>query len=413
MSGEAALGNRGVILLAIASAIVTANAYYIHPIIGPVADSFGVGDGLVGAVPALNQAALALGVLLLLPLGDRISNRRLVVLCIAAQVVALLVMALARDFRIFVAGSTLLGFFTITPYLLPAYASKRVDPARLGFVTAVLTTGVVAGVQLSRVTSGALGEYVGWRAVYWLAAGLMFTAMLVLPLLMDEEERAVDAEAAPYPDLLRSLRGLAMQNGPVMVSGLIQGLSFAQFLACWLGIGLYFTSEELDLGTDTVGYLALFSAIGLLTTPQLGKWADRLGAAKARLAMVLLQLVGVALLALVELRWWAILLPIVVLSIAGPLIDITGRMTTLSQPPAARTRLMSLYITLMFLGGGLGSGCGTYAYELGGWRGTLGLCLSLSVVICLLALWQQRVVLRRHAMVAVSAPSPRTGSDED
>ncbi|MEM9397861.1 MAG: MFS transporter, partial [Pseudomonadota bacterium] len=72
------LSNRGIFMLAVASAFVTANAYYIHPIIGRVADSFGVGNGLVGIVPALNQFALALGVLLLLPLGDRMSNRRLV-----------------------------------------------------------------------------------------------------------------------------------------------------------------------------------------------------------------------------------------------------------------------------------------------------------------------------------------------
>lgn len=118
--------------LAIAAAVVTANAYYIHPIIGDVADSFGVSHSAIGIVPALNQLALAIGIFLLLPLGDRFSNRRLTILFTVGQCAGLGVMTLAPGLILFTAGSTLLGFFTIAPYLLPAYASRRVAPERLG-----------------------------------------------------------------------------------------------------------------------------------------------------------------------------------------------------------------------------------------------------------------------------------------
>jgi len=391
-----ALGTRAVILLAVASAIVTANAYYIHPIIGRVAESFGVGAALVGAVPALNQVALALGVLLLLPLGDRINNRRLVVFCLSAQVLALLAMATVRDYRLFVAASTVLGFFTITPYLLPAYASRRVDANRLGFVTAVLTTGVLFGVQLSRLGSGIVGEYLGWRAVYLIAAALMALAVLVLPLLMGREVPATGPRR-PYGELLASLVPLARRHGDVMVSGLIQALSFSIFLAMWLGIGLYLTGPELKLGTDVVGYLAAGSGIALFTTPHLGRWADRQGAEAARLRMAVLQFAAVASLALSLYAWPLVIVPVIATALAGPLIDITGRMISLRAAAEARTRIMSLYITLMFLGGGLGSWGGTAAYDAFGWWGTLVFTLTLSALVCLLSLRQYRS-FRRAAM---------------
>ena len=143
--------------LAIAAAVVTANAYYIHPIIGDVADHFGVGHAEIGLVPALNQLALALGILLLLPLGDRFSNRTLTILFTIGQCVGLIGMTLAQSFVTFTAGSTLLGFFTIAPYLLPAYASKRVAPERLGHVTAILTAGVIFGILVARVTGSRAG----------------------------------------------------------------------------------------------------------------------------------------------------------------------------------------------------------------------------------------------------------------
>ncbi len=374
-------------VLAIASAIVTANAYYIHPIIGRVADSFGVSHGLVGAVPALNQVALALGVLLLLPLGDRVNNRRLVTVCLVMQVLALALMAAAQDFGLFLLGSAVLGFFTVTPYLLPAYASKRVAATRLGFVTAVLTTGVVAGVQLSRLGSGAIGEYLGWRYVYLLAAGLMTLSTIAVPLLMDEDPPSEEPRSS-YGQLIASLLPLALAHRSVLVSGVIQGLSFAIFLAVWLGIGLHLVGPEFNLGTDTIGYLAGFSAIGLLLTPRLGRWADRLGAERARLRFAIFQFTGVLALLLVNYHWLFLLLPIFFFSISGPLIDVTGRMTTLRESSAVRTRLMSLYITLMFLGGGLGSWSGTLAYDLGGWMGTVVLASLMSMTICLLCAWQ-------------------------
>ncbi len=380
------LSDQGVIILAIASAIVTANAYYIHPIVGPVSSDFAVSAALVGAVPALNQIALALGVLLLLPLGDRLNNRRLIIVCLSAQVLALLIMARAQSFGLFVAGSTLLGFFTITPYLLPAYASKRVDPARLGFVTAVLTTGVVAGVQLSRLGSGVIAQYLGWRAVYWIAAALMLASAVLLPRFLDRDTHNQSEPHSPYGMLLLSLAKLFLQYRTVMVSGLIQGMNFAIFLATWLGIGLYLTSEPIGLGTDIVGYLAACSAFGLLTTPILGKWADRVGAEFARVCMALMQLIAVLTLSLALRHWSLLLIPIVITSICSPLIDITGRMISLRQPAAVRTRLMSLYITMMFLGGGFGSWTGTAAYDAGGWYGTVILTVSLAVCGCILSL---------------------------
>ena len=375
------LTRRAVILLAIASAIVTANAYYIHPIIGLVAEEFGVSNALVGAVPALNQIALALGILLLLPLGDRLSNRKLTTVFLAAQVVALLIMAVAQSFWLFVAGSTLLGFFTITPYLLPAFVSKRVSVERLGTVTAILTTGVIAGVLMSRTGAGIVGEHLGWRNIYWIAAALMAGATLVVPLLLDDDIVAPnDARKTTYGELISSLVGLLRGHPTVIVSGAIQGLSFGVFLCVWLGIGLHLTSPEMGFGVDDVGYLAAFSALNLMTTPSLGRLADRIGPMRTRTIAVCIQFLGVITLFFTDSGYWILLLPISLMSVAGPVVDITGRMTLLTKDPVIRTRLMTLYIVIMFLGGGLGSWGGTIAFELCGWLGTCILATFFSVL---------------------------------
>lgn len=375
------LSRRSVILLAISSAIVTANAYYVHPIIGQVAAEFDVSNGMVGAVPALNQLALAFGILLLLPLGDRLSNRKLTTVFLAAQVLALLLMATAKSFWLFVAGSTLLGFFTITPYLLPAFVSKRVSGAQLGTVMAILTTGVIAGVLGSRTGAGIVGEYLGWRNVYWIAAALMAAATIVVPMLLDDDVVASDEDRkTTYGELISSLLGLLRNHPSVIVSGTIQGLCFGVFLSVWLGIGLHLTSPEMGYGVDDVGYLAAFSALNLLTTPSLGKIADRIGPMLTRAIAVSIQLLGVLTLYFANSGFWILLIPISIMSIVGPVADITGRMTLLTQDQGIRTRLMTLYIVLMFIGGGFGSWGGTIAFDLGGWLGTCVLATFFSVL---------------------------------
>ncbi|MBU0670461.1 MAG: MFS transporter [Alphaproteobacteria bacterium] len=370
MSNPEYLTRRQELLLALAAAVVTANAYYIHPIIGEVAEGFGVSTATIGLVPALNQLALAVGIFLLLPLGDRFSNRRLTVAFTIGQCVGLGMMTLAQDFVLFTAGSTLLGFFTIAPYLLPAYASKRVAPERLGHVTATLTAGVIFGILIARVGAGVVAEYFSWRAVYWIASGAMIAIAIALPRIMPRLEATRDKPTGNYFALVMSVFPLLRSHREILLSGLIQGIGFAQFIALWLGLALHLTSPEMGYGTDVVGYLAGFAAISILSTPRLGTLADKFGARRARFYFSLVQTAGIALLIPFGNNLWLLMIPIFFGNLVGPAIDVTSRMTFLSLAPGLRTRLTTIYIVMMFIGGAIGSIAGTAIYDFYGWTGT-------------------------------------------
>ncbi|WP_324827341.1 MFS transporter [Qipengyuania zhejiangensis] len=375
--------------LAIAAAVVTANAYYIHPIIGDVADHFGVSHARIGLVPALNQIALAIGIFLLLPLGDRFSNRRLTILFAIGQTASLAIMTLAQSFAWFVVGSTVLGFFTIAPYLLPAYASKRVAPDRLGQVTALLTAGVILGILVARVGAGVVAEYIGWRAVYWIATGLMVMVTLALPRLMEGGERSSEGRES-YPALLLSVFPLLSSYREVLVSGAIQGLNFASFIALWLALALHLTSPELGYGTDTVGYLAAIAAVSIFSTPRLGRWSDKVGPRKARATFGVIQLCGILLFWPLGGSLLTIVIPLFLVNLVGPGVDVTGRMTFLSLDPQLRTRLTTIYVVLMFVGGGIGSFAGTAVYDAYGWAGTCALLASFSAILSATAIYARR-----------------------
>jgi len=371
--------------LAVTVAVVTANAYYIHPIIGEVAASFGVGEARIGIVPAFNQLALALGIFLLLPLGDRYSNRTLCIVFVSLQSLFMLGMALAEEFIAFTAASTALGFVTIAPYLIPAFASKRVAPERLGQVTALLTVGVIFGILVARVGAGIAAEAFGWRTVYWCAFALMAAVTLALPIAMRSERTVKKHPSGSYAGLLRSVFTLALSNRDIIVSALIQGLNFAMFTATWLALALHLTSPELGYGVDTVGYLAGIAAVSIVTTPRLGRLADRIGPRRARMIAACVQALGLALLYPLGWNVWSIIVPLVIVNMVGPTIDVAGRMTFLALEPAIRTRLTTSYIVVMFLGGALGSVLGTAVYDWGGWAGTSAMLAAMSLTVVTLS----------------------------
>ncbi len=376
--------------LAATTAVVTANAYYIHPIIGEVAAHFSVSEARIGIVPALNQLALATGIFLLLPLGDRYSNKQLCIGFVSLQSLCMLGMALAEQFALFTLASTLLGFVTIAPYLIPAFASKRVAPERLGQVTALLTAGVVFGILVARVGAGIVAEELGWRQVYWFGFALMAAVTVLLPITMRSEPIEGKTPRGSYMDLLISVFTLAGQHRDMLISAVIQGLNFATFTATWLALALHLTSDQLGYGVDTVGYLAGIAAVSILSTPRLGKWADKVGPRRARVIVAVIQIIGLALFYPFGFSVWWILIPLTITNLVGPTIDVTGRMTFLALDPEIRTRLTTSYIVIMFLGGALGSILGTTIYDWSGWLGTCLSLMAMSATVTLMSIWAAR-----------------------
>lgn len=371
--------------LALTIAVVTANAYYIHPIIGDVARGFGVGEATIGLVPALNQLALALGILLLLPLGDYVSNRKLCLIFVAAQTACLGGMVIAPGFASFTAASTLLGFVTIAPYLIPAFASKRVAPERLGQVTAQLTAAVIFGILVARVGAGIIAARADWHTVYVCAFVLMAGVTAYLPFAMRSEAAGPKRPQAGYGALIASVFTLAARHPDMRLSAAIQGLNFGIFTATWLALALHLTGPEMGYGTDDVGYLAGVAAISIATTPRLGRWADRIGPHRARLASAVVQFAGIALFYPLGGSIWGVLVPLLIVNMVGPTIDVTGRMTMFALEPEIRTRLTTSYIVVMFVGGAVGSALGTAVFEWGGWAATCALLTGLSAGIVALS----------------------------
>ena len=376
MRGATVLGDRAVGLLAFASAVSVANAYYIQPLLVAVSGSLSIPRGLVGILPALSQVGLACGLAFLLPLGDIVPARRLLLAVIPMQIAGLILFATSGSVPTVAAASLLIGVFGITPYVLPPYVSLHVPVSRLGHVTGVLTRGIIVGILLARTASGVIGTHFGWRVVYWIAAGMMAVELVFLLRIVRPNPATPAPDRMRYRDLIGSLVHLLRTVPELRVAATCVALSFGSFNVFWLGATLYLQGPAFGWTPQSIGLVAVVGAIAASAAPMFGRAVDRSGPYATRRVALAGMAIAWVLLAVFKGRLAGMAAGLIVLDTSATIVDISNRTILYRLDAGIRTRLNAVYQVSMFSGGAVMSVLVGICWSGGGW---LALC-ALGVV---------------------------------
>lgn len=395
--------SRGLVaLFALACGLSVANVYYAQPLLDIVAADFGVSRATIGGVVTATQAGSALALLLLVPLGDRMERRRLLLMQLAALAVALLVVADARSPRMLLAGMLAVGLLgTAMTQGLIACAAAAAMPAERGRVVGAAQGGVFVGLLLARVVAGAIADVAGWRGVYLASAGAMLLLAVALWWRLPAQPRA--GEPLPYRRLLASMFALLARDRVLQVRGVIALLMFAAFNIFWSALVFPLTAPPHGLSHTAVGAFGLVGAAGALAAMRAGAWADR-GLAQRTSAGALLLLLA----AWLPLSWlpsslWALAIGILMLDLGGQAIHVTNQSLILRAHAGAHSRLIGAYMLFYAAGSGLGAILATAAYASAGWSGVCALGAAVSALA--LAFW----ALTLRWMPATTASVHRAG----
>jgi predicted MFS family arabinose efflux permease len=374
------LSRGSISILAAACGLAVANANYSQPLLVDIGRSLHLTDGAVSLLPALTQLGVSAGILLLLPLGDTIPTRRLLSVAISIQALALFATSLAPTGTMLLAMGVLVGFFGITPYVLPPYATLRTPMERRGRVTALLAQGVIVGMLLARSISGVVGLHFGWRSVYALAA----VAMLLLLVPLRRTVRPAPPSArVPYLALMRSLIEVFRTVPVVRWSALCQALSTGSFAVLWTGISFHMQSGQFGWHSDGVGGLALIGAAAAVCAPFVGGFADRNGPRGSLLVALLTTLLAWGLLAAFGDTVAGVIVGMIVLDLGATAADISNRTIIFSLRPEIRTRLAAIYMFGKFAGAGAMAWLAGLAWSISGWPAVcaLGALLAASAAV--------------------------------
>ncbi|MGO4158268.1 MFS transporter [Cupriavidus sp. YAF13] len=366
-------------LFALACGLSVANVYYAQPLLDAMAREFGFGYGSVGIVVTATQAGCALALLLLVPVGDLVDRRRLILLQLLMLAVALALVAAASTRTALLAGMLAVGLLgTAMTQGLIAFAATLAAPAERGRVVGAAQGGVVIGLLMARAMAGALADLAGWRAVY-VVSGVL--ALLMIALLARRLPRQASAPVKMrYISLLASMFTLLAQERTLQVRGVLAMLMFATFSVFWTALVLPLSAPPYSMSHTAIGAFGLVGAVGALAAARAGRLADRgLGQWTTGIALVLLVACW-APLAFAQESLWLLVAGIIVLDLAGQAIHVTNQSMVFRVRPEAHSRLVGCYMLFYALGSGAGSIASTHVYARAGWSGVCMLGAAISAV---------------------------------
>ncbi|SHF43226.1 MFS transporter [Streptoalloteichus hindustanus] len=357
-------GGRGLVVAsALCAGVTVGNVYLAQPVLGVVAADLGVPAGAAGGVATTALFGYAVGILSLVPLGDLVSRRRLVTWLGAATVALLAGAAAAPSLPVLSAFVGLAAATTVIPQVLVPLVSEVSAPERRGVALAWVQAGLVTGMMGSRVLSGALGDALGWRVVYLVAAALtaIVCALTVRVLPVDGPR-----PSQHYRDLLAVLPGLA-RRPDVRGPSLAQAAVFAGFNAVWTTLALALTSAPHGLSASTAGLVGLLGLAGAVAAPAAGRAVDRVGARVVAGSGLLALLVASPLLFLGG-SWLPALVPgVLLLAVGMQVSQVAHQARVMAGAAETRSRRNAVYMVGTFLGGAVGAAGGSAAYSAAGW----------------------------------------------
>ncbi|MFF7987445.1 MFS transporter [Streptomyces sp. NPDC007901] len=353
-----------VALLAVASGMTVANLYYAQPLLSSLSDVFHTSTATAGALITLTQVGYVIGMLFLVPLGDRLEKRNLVTVLLTVTTLALVAAGLATSFPMLLIASLVSGATSVVAQILVPFAAGLAPDHARGRVVGRVMSGLLTGILLSRTLSSLVSDLAGWRVVFLGSAALMAVLAVALRAALP---RSAPTTTIPYHHVLRSTVRLVRTHPALLRRGLYQAAMFGAFSAFWTTVSFVLTGPRFHYSPIGVGVFALVGAAGAAIAPLAGHWADRglvrpvtgVAFVVATLAFALAGFGGhsVVLIALAA----------IVIDMAVQTTLILGQHTVYQLDPAARARLNSAFIAMFFAGGAVGSQLGSVVYHAGGW----------------------------------------------
>jgi len=371
---------RMIFLFSLTSALAVANVYSAQPLLESIAASLNVSPGTIGTVVTATQVGYAIGLIVLVPLGDCVNRKKLVVIQLLLSVLALTAAAFAPDLMTLLGAMLLVGLMAVVTQLMVAWAAMLASPAQRGQVVGSVTSGIVIGILLARFISGMIADLAGWRTVFLTAACLLLLISLVLVKVLPASTGQTQRTA--YPLLLLSVLRLFRSEPQLRKRGILALLIFAAFSMLWSSMVLPLTA--LSLSHTQTGMFGLAGLAGALAATRAGAWADRgWGQRATGLALVLLTLSWLPIAAL-QSSLLLLVFGVILLDFAVQTVHVINQSLLVTVRPEAASRLIGAYMCFYSLGSALGAIVATQLYAHWGWQAVCyaGAAVSASAFLC-------------------------------
>ena len=375
------LGRTLLVTLAVGSGLMSASVHWAQPVLPNISHDFGSASWQSGLILTTGQLGYALGLALIVPLGDRLERRRLLTAVVLVAAAGLAGAAAAPDLAVFYAVALVFGMAATAGQLMLAVTASLADSASRGRAVGLVMSGLLSGILLARTVSGAIAAVAGWRSVYACAAAASVMLAIVLWRVVPPHPGTTEGS---YRRLLASIGRLIADERVLRLRALYGALGFAAFTGFWAMLAFLLHGRPYGYEEWQIGLFGLLGLAGILAAPLAGRMADSGRERWATIAFSGSIAASFAMFAIGRTHLIGLILGVVLLDGGFQGLQVTNQAIVYRLSTDSASRVTTAYMGTVFISGAVGSASAALAYTAGGWYavcilgGTLG---SLAVLL--------------------------------
>lgn len=367
-------------LMAIGAGLVVANNYYNQPLLGMIAKELGESEAATSRIAMFTQIGYAAGLLLIIPLGDMFKRKRIILIDFIFIIISLLIFAYSKSLTVMITASFFIGLTSVVPQIFVPIAAQLSSPEEKGKNVGIVMSGLLIGILASRVFSGVLGEYVGWREVFYIAAGIMVVLGILIAWLLPEMQPTFKGT---YSQLMGSIARYTKELPSLRLASVRGALCFGAFSIFWTTLTFRLEQAPFYQGSDVAGLLGLIGIIGALAASVTGAISGKINKNIIITISSILMILSWIVFGLIGDSYAGLIIGIIFLDMGLQSMHVTNQTIVFSTHPEASNRLNTVYMVSYFIGGSIGTLLGGIAWQHYGWNGVVAVG-STFVVLCLI-----------------------------
>lgn len=370
--------------MAVIAGLTVANCYYNQPLLEMIRHDMGVSQHEANLITVVTQIGYALGLCFLIPMGDLYSRRRIIVINMSVAAVMAVFIAFSQRVWIVWGASLLLGACSVIPQFFIPIAGQYSEKKNKGRNMGIVLSGLLTGILASRVVSGYVGEWLGWREMFIIAALIMIVCLILTLKIMPQ----IDSNyVGTYRGLMKSVFHIVASNARIRLYAIRAAFSFGSMMAIWSCLAFRLAQAPFFSGSEMVGTLGMCGIAGALAASELGKLVNQWGIRKLSLYGACLQLVAWTTAYLFGDTYMGLIVAIILVDIGLQCLQLSNQSGCIQEMPEASNRANTIFMTTYFIGGSFGTYCAGLAWTHEGWMGVCAVgavlaAISLSITIC-------------------------------
>ncbi len=369
------------LVLSVVSGLAVANNYYSQPLLSAIAQDMHISELAANHIPMMSQIGYACGLLFIIPLGDLYRRKRIILIDFALLIIALLIFASAWHVYIIYVAALVTGVCTVMPQVFIPIAAQFSEPENKSRNVGLILAGLLTGILASRVLSGFIGEYFGWRIIFYISAMLMVLCFIAIYFTLPD---IASNFSGRYSELLGSIWALIKKYPRLRISSIRAGLGFGSLLVMWASLTFKMVKAPFFASQDIIGLLGLCGVASVLTAGLAGKYTDRLGVRKMNYIGSGAILLAWLVMFFAQDSYFGIIAGIIVIDIGIQLIQVSNQSHVLVIDPKASNRLNTVFMTTFFIGGSLGTFFSGICWNQWMWNGVVSAGIGMAVAGLLL-----------------------------